>query len=237
VAAALKHHIVNRENVLSRMLPRISRRWRPWDRRDGQMPKSSPQRSTPPLQRLLLLAWLAAVAVIPYAAAQTVLYDKSRLSVVSRQMNVPVEAPFKKFSAQIDFDPLKPDAGKARIEVEVGSFDIGDAEVNEDVKSKSWFDAKTHPKAVFVTSSVRALGGGRFEARGPLTIKGKTLEVVALFTYKDEASMAVYEGHFPIKRLQYNIGEGVWKDTDTVADEVLIKFRLVIAKATVAGKK
>jgi hypothetical protein len=61
--------------------------------------------------------------------------------------------------------------------------------------------------------------------------------VVALFTYKDEASMAVYEGHFPIKRLQYNIGEGVWKDTDTVADEVLIKFRLVIAKATVAGKK
>ena len=190
-----------------------------------------------PTQHLLLLAWLAVAAATPSAAAQTVLYDKSHMSVVSRQMNVPVETPFKKFSAQIDFDPLKPDDGRARVEIEVGSFDIGNAEINDDVKAKTWFDAKTYPKAIFVSSAVRALGGARFEARGPLTIKGKTLEVVAPFTYKDEANMAVYEGQFPIKRLQYNIGEGVWKDTDTVADEVLIKFRLVIAKAAGVGKK
>ena len=201
------------------------------------MPKVRKQGSTPLLHRLFLLAWLAAQIVVPNAAAQTLLYEKSRVSVVSRQMNVPVEAPFKKFSAEIHFDPLKPNAGRARIDVDVGSFDIGDAEVNDDVKSKTWFDAKNHPRAVFVTSSVRALGGVRFEARGPLTIKGKTLEVVAPFTYKDEAGVAVYEGQFPIKRLQYNIGEGVWKDTDTVADEVLIRFRLVIAKATAAGNR
>ena len=31
-----------------------------------------------------------------------------------------------------------------------------------------------------------------------------------------------------MKRLQYKIGENEWKDTDTVADDVLVKFRFVI---------
>ncbi len=188
-------------------------------------------------QLLSLIAVSLALVIAASASAQSLLYDKSRVSVVSRQMNVPVEAPFKKFSAEIAFDALKPETSKARIEIEVDSFDIGNAEINDDVKARVWFDAKTHPKATFVSSSVRAIGGGRFEARGPLTIKGKALEVTAPFTYKDEGGTAVYEGQFPIKRLQYNLGEGVWKDTDTVADEVLIKFRLVVVKAAATGKK
>ena len=186
------------------------------------------------LSLLLLSGGLAAIA---QASAQPVIYDKSRVSAVSRQMNIPVEAQFRKFSAQIVFDAAKPEASKARIEIEVGSFDIGNTEINDDVKGRQWFDAKTHPKATFVASTVRALGGGRFEARGPLTIKGKTLEVTAPFTWKEERGTGIYEGQFPIRRLLYNIGEGVWNDTDTVADEVLVKFRLLVAKAPAAVKK
>ena len=180
---------------------------------------------------------LACVMAASPAAAQTVLYDKSRISCVSRQEHVPVEALFKKFTAQITFDPLKPEAGKAQIEIDVDSFDIGFAEYNNDAKGKNWFDARNFPRAKFVSGSMRALGGGRFEARGPLTIKGRTNEVVAPFTYKEEAGNGVFEGAFAIKRLQYNIGEGVWKDTDTVADEVQIKFRIAVAAARPAAKK
>lgn len=163
------------------------------------------------------------------AAAQMVLYDKSRITCVSRQENVPVEAQFKKFSAQIAFDPAKPEAGKVQIEIYVDSFDIGFVDFNEEAKSKSWFDARTFPRARFVSSGMRGLGNGRFEARGPLTIKGKTIGIVAPFTYREDAGNGVFEGAFIIKRLQYNIGEGAWKDTDTVSDEVQIKFRIVMA--------
>jgi polyisoprenoid-binding protein YceI len=31
----------------------------------------------------------------------------------------------------------------------------------------------------------------------------------------------------PIKRLAFGIGDGEWKDTSVVADEVIIKFRIV----------
>ncbi len=171
------------------------------------------------------------------ASAQTVIYDKSRITCVSRQMNVPVEARFKKFSAQITFDLAKPETGKARIEIDTDSFDIENAEVNDEAKGKAWFDARAFPKAVFVSGGIKPLGGNRFEVRGPLTIKGRTHEVAAPFTYSEAGGTGVYDGAFTLRRLQFNIGEGQWKDTDTVADEVQIKFRIVVALAKTAPKK
>lgn len=160
------------------------------------------------------------------AAAQAIDYSRSQVSVLSRQMNVPVEAPFKKFSAQISFDPNKPEASSARVEIDMNSFDIGDQDINDNVKDPNWFDTKQYPNARFVSSAVRALGGGKFEARGPLTIKGRTLDVVAPFVVKTNGADRIFEGAFPIRRLQYNVGDRHWRDTTVVADEVLIKFRL-----------
>lgn len=178
---------------------------------------------------------LASVPASP-ARAQTVLYDKSRITCLARQMNVPVKARFKKFSAQIAFDPANPEVGRARIEIELASFDIDNAEVNDAVKGKAWFDIGNYPRATFVSASITRLGGGRFEVRGPLAIKGRTHEVVAPFTYKLEGGTGMFEGAFAIKRLQFNIGDGVWKDTDTVADDVQITFRIVAAVKPAAGK-
>jgi polyisoprenoid-binding protein YceI len=173
------------------------------------------------------LIFLSALALYPQAAsAQAVDPARSQVTVQSRQMNVPVEAPFKKFTAQVSFDPARPEASTARVEIDLNSFDIGDAEMNDSVKDRNWFDTKNHPTARFVSSSIKALGGGRYEARGPLTIKGKTLDVTAPFVVKASGADRVYEGAFPIRRLQYNVGDGVWRDTSVVADEVQIKFRL-----------
>lgn len=189
------------------------------------------------LSGLIAVAGVLLLQMATPAAALTVLYDKSRITCVSRQENVPVEAQFRKFTAQIAFDPARPETGKAQIEIDLDSFDIGFAEYNNDAKGKNWFDVRNFPRATFISTGMRALGGGRFEARGPLTIKGKTNEVVAPFTYKEDAGIGVFDGVFAIKRLQYNIGEGVWKDTDTVANEVQIKFRIVVAAAKPTAKK
>ena len=186
---------------------------------------------------LIAIAGALLLQVATPAAALTVLYDKSRISCVSRQEKVPVEAQFRKFTAQIAFDPAKPETGKAQIEIDLGSFDIGFDEYNDDAKGKNWFDVRNFPRAIFVSTGMRALGGGKFEVRGPLTIKGKTNDVVASFTYKEEGGIGMFDGAFPIKRLQYNIGDGVWRDTSTVADDVQIKFRIAVATVKPAVKK
>lgn len=186
--------------------------------------------------RLLAMA-AGALLFAGAAAAQTVIYEKSRITCISRQENVPVEARFRKFTAQVAFDPARAETSKAQIEIDVGSFDIDNAEVNDEVRGKAWFDVRSFPKATFVSNAIRALGGGRYEARGPLTIKGKTFEVVTPFTWRAEAGGGVIEGAFSVKRLQYNIGEGVWKDTETVADEVQIRYRLALGPGSSAPAK
>ena len=184
--------------------------------------------------KLLLITLL--LGALP-AVAQTVVYEKSRISCVSKQMNVPVEALFRKFTAQINFDPARAESTKASIEIEVGSFDIDNAEANDEARGKAWFDARNFPKANFTATSVKALGGGRFEARGPLTIKGKTVDVVTPFTYRDAPGGGMIDGNFSVKRLQFNIGEGAWKDTDTVADEVQIRYQLLLSRPQAPAKK
>jgi polyisoprenoid-binding protein YceI len=174
-----------------------------------------------------LFATLALFALPLATGAQQIDYGRSQITVASRQMNVPVEAKFKKFSAQLALDPATPGAIKAQVEVDAASFDVGNDDVNIEAMDKDWLDAKKFPKAIFVSSSIRSLGGGRYEARGPLTIKGRTHDIAVPYTVKtDAAGNSVIEGVFNIRRLQYGIGEGVWRHVDVVADDVQIRFRL-----------
>lgn len=179
----------------------------------------------------LALGVALATAAVPAALAQAVDLAKSRVTATFRQMNVPVDAQFTKFTANIGFDAARPAEARATIEIDTASFDLGKGaeEYNSEVRKKEWFDSRAHPKAVFVANGARALGGGRFEAPGKLTIKGRTLDVVAPFTVKTEGGAQVFEGQLPIKRLAFNIGEGEWKDTSMVADDVVVKFRVVTA--------
>ncbi len=143
-------------------------------------------------------------------------------------MNVPVEGRFRKFDARVAFDPKKPEATKAEFEVDLGSIDLGNPEGETEAKRKAWLNIDAFPKAKFVAASVKAAGPGKFEATGPLTIKGATLNITAPFTLVDAGGMRTVEGQFALKRLQFKIGEGPWSDTETVADEVTVRFKFVI---------
>lgn len=179
--------------------------------------------------KALLLAVMLAVA-FP-AAAQTprkVDRAKSFIRFVTKQMNVPVEGQFKRFDATVAFDPAKPESTKAQFEVDLGSIDMGSDEGETEAKTKAWLNVPVFPKATFTAESVKASGPGKFTAAGKLTIKGISQPVTAPFTLADAAGTRTVEGQFPLKRLQFKIGEGPWSDTETVADEVLVRFRFVL---------
>ena len=178
--------------------------------------------------KTLVAAMLAAILALPAAGQQKIIPEKSFIRFAFTQMNVDVEGKFRKFDATIAFDPAKPEATKAAFEVDVGSIDLGSDEGNTEARRKTWLNVEGFPKATFTAASVKALGGGKFEARGPLSIKGASREIVATFTVADANSIRTVNGQFPLKRLQYKIGEGEWADTDTVADDVLVKFRFAL---------
>ena len=175
----------------------------------------------------VLLPSLVLIAISAPARADTVDYAKSEISFVSKQMNVPVQGRFKTFTAKIVFDARKLASAKAEIAVELSSIDTGSAEADEEVGKKGWFNTSAFPTAKFSSSAVTQTGPDRYQARGKLSIKGIGQDVIAPFSVKRAGDVVTYDGAFTLKRLQFKIGEGVWSDIDTVADEVQVKFRIV----------
>lgn len=184
--------------------------------------------------KLLPAAWLLALALaLPAHATEfdQVITAQSRISFVFKQMGVPVSGGFRTFSAQVAFDPAKPEAARAKVEIDLASVDAGGQEADDEVKSKNWFHVQQFPKATFVSSSVKALGSDRYQLAGKLTIKGKTGEIAVPIAFKPDGSNGLLTGSFNLRRLDYGIGSGPWGDTDTVADEVQVTFRFLVAAA------
>ena len=177
---------------------------------------------------------LTAFAAVALAASGAALADvdlaKSKVSAVSKQMNVPTEGVFKKFSAQIKFDPAKAVQGSAQISIDIASFDLGDKMYNDQVAGKDWFDAKAYPQATFVSSAIAPTGENKYNVTGKLTIKGNAETVTVPVTITQSGTTQTFDGVLPIKRSAFNVGIGEWKDTSIVADDVQIKFHIVATK-------
>ena len=177
----------------------------------------------------LILALITAAALpltadaIEFNQVQT---DKSAIHFTYSQMGVSMNGKFKKFSAQLSFDPAKLPAAKASLDVDLNSIDAGSSEADEEVASKQWFNLKAFPTARFESSSFKALGGNRYEVTGKLTIKGKTQTIVAPLTYSAQGNNASFDGNFIIRRGDFSIGEGPWATFDIVANDILVKFRI-----------
>lgn len=176
--------------------------------------------------------------LLPFGAAHAIEFvtpqaDKSKLGFTFKQMGVAVDGSFRKFSTKLAFDPAKPEKASTTLEIDLASIDAGSDEANDEVKNPAWFNTKAYPTAKFVSSAVKALGGGRYEVSGTMTIKGRSKPVVAPFTFKQEGNAGVFDGAFVLKRADFAIGEGQWADFGTVANEIQIRFRIL---ATAAGK-
>ena len=159
-------------------------------------------------------------------APQKLVPAQSEISFVSRQMGVPVSGSFKKFTAEIAFDPKKPEAAKISFSVDLLSTDLGNPETEKELKKSSWFDSLKVPAATFVSTSVKSLGGGKFEFAGKLAIKGVSQNIVVpiILTQAKDGTKVV--GSFNLKRLDFNIGDGDWNDVSLVANEVIVNVKL-----------
>lgn len=178
------------------------------------------------------LALAAALALGAASTAQAVEYGTldngaSQVGFRYSQMGVTLDGQFQQFSAELHFDPARPEAASTRFEVPLASIDTGSPEGNDEVKAKTWFDTTKHPVARFVSSSVKPLGSNRFEVTGQLSIKGKTREVSFPVTYTPGTPAATFDGTLPLRRGDFSIGEGDWSSFDIVANKVDVTFHLV----------
>src|SRR5690606_41476538 len=116
-------------------------------------------------------------------------------------------------------------AATAQIDVEMGSYDIGDPMYGAELAKKSWFDTATHPRGTFRSTAIKPVSATRFDATGTLTLKGKSQTVTVPVTVGTSGGATTFSGSFSISRKAFGIGDPVWDGV--VEDQVLIKFNLV----------
>jgi len=173
------------------------------------------------------LAFCAGLAA-PACAQQKIVPAQSEIAFTSKQMGVPVDGKFKKFDAQVAFDPKKPDAAKIAFSIDIGSATLGSAETEAELVKPDWFNTKLFPQATFQSSSVKATGPGKLDVAGKLVIKGASHDVVVPVTLAQAGANTTASGAFVIKRLDFKIGDGDWKDTSMVANDVQVRFKLTL---------
>ncbi|WP_137895103.1 YceI family protein [Ramlibacter sp. 2FC] len=154
---------------------------------------------------------------------------ESRIAFVSKQMGVPVEGVFKRFDAQIAFDPKKPENGSVALQIDTASASIGVAPVDMELPKAVWFDVARFPKASFQSSAIKAMGDGRYEVLGKLSLKGHARELAVPVTIAQAEGKSVASGSFTLRRLEFQVGDGEWRDTAMVADEVQVRFKLTLS--------
>jgi polyisoprenoid-binding protein YceI len=179
--------------------------------------------------RTLGLASMALGLAMGAQAQQKLLPAQSEVAFVSKQMGVPVEGHFRKFDAQVNFNPAKPATSKIAFTIDTGSATLGTPEVDTELPKPLWFNVPKFPQATFQSSAVKALGGGKYEVAGKLTIKGSSQDVLVPVTLTQSGATTTAAGSFTLKRLAFKIGEGEWSDTSMVADDVQVKFKLALS--------
>jgi polyisoprenoid-binding protein YceI len=182
------------------------------------------------LPRLLGVALVPLALAAPAQASQwRVDYAKSDLAFVTKQMNVPVDGMFRHFRVALQFDPARPETSHVQIQIDMHSITTGIRDAGEEAKTTTWLDVATYPTASFVSTSVNHVDADRYTATGALTIKGATKTATLPFAIKLLPGGALQlAGEYTMKRLDFNIGGGAWGDTSVVADEVKLRYKLLL---------
>ena len=204
IGAALRHHFIKRNDVLRRMLPGAG------------------------VAALVLLTLASPVAAAP---AWTVL-ETSRLGFVATQQGQPVEGRFETFQAAIAFAEDELATSRIEVTIQTASATMGQSERDQAIRSSALLAVEEHPVATFVSDEIGTAGEG-YEARGRLTIRGVTKEVVLPFSLVIEddpadpaAVRARAEGELTIARLDFGVGQGDFASTTTIGNEVVVRIEI-----------
>lgn len=147
---------------------------------------------------------------------------QSRLTFSATQAGAEFQGQFKRFTSNVTFDAAKPADCQFDVTIDVPSVDTQDQERDDTLKSVDLFDAKRYPQARYVSKGCTAQGQ-QFVSNGKLTLRNVTRNVPITFSFDGKT----LKGSAQLKRLDFGVGQGDWKDTEWVANEVKVGFVLL----------
>jgi polyisoprenoid-binding protein YceI len=174
-----------------------------------------------------LIAALAASAA-PAAPAPAWTVDKAASSVrfSSTVSGAAFAGAFRRWDADIHFDPANLAGSSVTASFDTASAATGDADRDQSLPSPTFLSAAAFPHATFAAHAFKALGPGRYEAIGTLTLRGVTRPLTLPFTLAITGPRARMTGQVAINRLAFGVGQGEWKATTALPANVTVTIAL-----------
>ncbi len=185
----------------------------------------------PFLPALALAFAMAAPAWAAPAPAWTVDKAASKVAFASSFDGGAFTGSFRRWDAVIRFDPANLTGSSVTATFDMASAVTGEATRDQALVEPDWFSAKAFPKATFTASSFKALGGGRYQAVGILTIRGVTKPLTLPFSLVITGDTAKMTSSVGLNRLAFGVGQGDWKTTEVVPGTVTANISLTAKRA------
>lgn len=154
---------------------------------------------------------------------------RSTLEFTFEQAGAKTTGRFARFMANIDFAAADPASGRFDVNIDLGSVDTRDKDRDTKLRETELFDVMKFPRAQFLATQFMAKGSS-FEGVGKLSLRGVSRDLPLTFTFETLTEsgqpVAYLKGTTTLKRLQFGIGQGEWKSTEWIADEVQVDFNL-----------
>lgn len=167
-----------------------------------------------------LLAALTSSAV--RATEWAVDYGQSKLAFAGTQGGVPFDGRFRKFNADISFDPNHLDQSRIKVVIDMASAISGNNERDSALLQPEWFDVKHYPEATFEASKISHKSGKLYEADGTLTIRDMPRKVKLMFKLDIEDAKARALGSLLLSRRAFDVGTGQWASDKFIGYKVTI---------------
>jgi polyisoprenoid-binding protein YceI len=159
---------------------------------------------------------------------------KSSLEFSFVQAGAQNKGKYTKFPVALDISPDGLAATRLDVTVEMASYDSGDKDRDDTLRGPDLFSVAKFPQARFTSTQITRTANG-FDAVGKLTIRGVTRDQHVPFTFRsaNEQGRAVgyLTGKTTIHRLDFGVGQGDWKSTEWVGNDVTVSYNVRLVPA------
>ena len=234
IAGALKHHLIDRDATLHRMVSGVAA-----GRSAGRAAKSTSR--YPAFAALIIYAAGSALALsLPApdarsgqtAAAAPVpaiveggnwQVRDGTLSISTRQFGSDIQGSFAIWSAEITFDANAPDANKGQVEVRIDTTSLSLGSVTAQAQGPGFLDTAKFDTATF-NARIRKTNAG-YSADGALTLHGVEVPLSLPFALTIDQDIATMSAAIALDRRDFGIGL-TYQDETTIGFETRVRIDL-----------
>lgn len=171
-------------------------------------------------------ALLRRSVIAPAAGVWTLDRAASRLTFRGSVGGQTVDGVFKRWDAQIAFDPRNLRNSHAAVTIDVSSLLTGDPVRDQILPGPDWFNVARFPAATFVANTITQTGPNHYQAEGELRIRGVVQQAALPFTLILNRDRATLRGAITLDRLAFGVGQGRLAEATPVSRRVVVQVRL-----------